>query len=255
MNKKILAILMVFVVVVTCFAACKKHDYDTTKINGQDVLLATDKDGNTIINDDNQIVAVVTDREGEIITYENGEEQTYNIQISGSMVVEGHIQSKDFKLAIPKGWEGTPNNTVVKKGTENKCYIQFTQTYVLKDNEKFNEIFIETDKANEEIQKAFENEERMKELIKNNPDFAKYEKCKYTIDESQITFTDKAFPGKRYTHKIVDADGNVMHYVQSYYFIVNKTVYCLSYNCKDGVGYDESFDFDSFVRTNFTFKG
>lgn len=254
MNKKIIAILMVFVIVVTCFAACKKHDYKTTDINGQDVLLYTDKDGNTVINEDNQIVAVVTDREGEIITYADGEEQTYNIQISGSMVMGDYVQSKDIKMGVPKGWEGTKNEMIFKKGTDNKCFIQFSKTYVLKDNETFSEAFIETDKVNEDIKKAFDDEATFNELVKTNPDFAKYEGCKLTTESHDTTFSDKAFPCRTYITKIVDANGKIVHYVHNYYFLVNKTIYSVNYNCIDGEGYDESFDFDAFMRTEFTFK-
>ena len=94
---------------------------------------------------------------------------------------------------------------------------------------------------------------KMKELIKNNPAFAKYEGCKYTIDSQDTTFTSKAYPCRKYVHKIVNAEGDVVHYVNSYYFLASKTIYCVSYNCVDGVGYDAEFDFDAYLRTNFTF--
>lgn len=255
MNKKILAILMAFVIVVTCFAACKRHDYETTKINGQDVILYTDKDGNTVINDDNQIVAVVTDSDGELITFANGENQTYNIQISGSWVVDGEIKTKDFDMGIPSGWEGTENSRIVKEGTDGKCYIDFKQVHVLKDNEKFADAFEETDKTNEQIQTAFNNPETLKELIKNNPDLAKYEGCTYTIEQGGTTLTDMAYPCRTYVHKFVDADGKVVHYIENYYFLVSNTVYAVNYNCIDGEGYDADFNFGAFLKENFTFKG
>lgn len=254
MNKKIIAILLVFTLVITCFVACKRHDYETTKVGNMDVLLYTDKDGNTVINEDNQIVAVVTDRDGEIITYENGEDQTYLVQIPGSYVGDGYIQAKNFKMTILKGWEGTENSTLEKKGTDGKCFIQFTKTYVLKDNEKFSEIFAETDKANNQVKDAFNDPAKMKELIKQNPDFAKYEGCEYTIDENTTTFSSKSYPCKTYTHKIIDSKNNVVHYVENYYFLVNKTVYNVSYTCVEGIGYDESFIFSEYLRSEFTFN-
>lgn len=254
MNKKIIAILLVFTLVITCFAACKRHKYETTKVGNLDLLLYTDKDGNTVINEDNQIVAVVTDSDGEIITYENGEEQTHLVQISGSYVGDGYIQTKNFKMTILNGWEGTENSTIEKKGTDGKCFIQFTKTYVLKDNEKFSEVFVETDKNNNLIKDAFNDPAQMEELIKNNPDIAKYEGCKYTIDENTTTFLSEGYPCKTYTHKIVDAKNNVVHYVESYYFLVSKTIYNVSYSCIDGEGYDESFSFSDFLRTEFKFN-
>lgn len=252
MSKKIIAVSLALFLIVTCFVACGKK-YETTKINGEEVILVTDKNGDPVINDKNQVIALVTDRSGEVLTYSDGENQTRYIDINNALEIKGVAYGAHYKMNVLDGWSIATGDRLVKDKTDSKCYISFAQTYTLKTNEKFEEVFVETDRSNEDIQKAFDDEETMKELIKNNPDLAKYEGCKYTIDKQETTFTRKSLPCRKYVHKIVNAEGAVVHYVMNYYFLADKTVYSVSYTCIDGVGYDENFDFDTYLKTNFTF--
>lgn len=238
MSKKIIAILLVFTLVITCFVACQKQKYETTNINGVDVLLYTDENGNTVINDDNQLVAVVTDREGEIITYENGEEQTYNIQISGSWVGDGIIRHKDYELVVPEGWRGTENNKIIKKDTEDDCYITFIENKTLGENENFTEYLDAIEQQNKQFIDAF-----------------KEEGYTLTIDRKTTTIGTSGINYEWFTYKIVDGDGKVIHYVENYYFIAAKTIYSVNYICEEGAGYDETFNFGEYLKTGFTFKG
>lgn len=148
MNKKIIAILLVFTLVITCFVACQKQKYETTKINGKDVLLATDENGNTIINEDNQVVAVVTDSEGEIITYEDGEEQTYYIDLPATS-----IEGKGYSFVLEEdGWIYSEDfDAYLKEGQGKDVYISITEfenpysslDEYMTQTEKENEAFLE----------------------------------------------------------------------------------------------------------------
>jgi len=238
MNKKIIAILLVFTLVITCFVACQKQKYETTKIGGQDVLLATDEEGNTIINDDNQFVAVVTDSEGEILTYADGEEQTYFIQISGSWVADGYIQNKNYKLSIPEGWRGTEDDKIVKIGTEDDCYIHFVENKTLGENETYAEFLEAMDQQNELLIEGF-----------------KKEGYTLTVDRKSTTIGTSGTKYEWYAYKIVDANGEVLHYAENYFFIAAETIYSVNYVCQNGVGYDETFNFGEYLKTGFTFKG
>lgn len=251
MEKKIIAIALVLVLMVTAFVGCGQK-YKTTKVGGNEYLLETDAEGNTLV-EGNQLVAVVTDSDGEIITYENGENQTYYVPIPGSLVIDGIVRGENFTLNILDGWTSTDYDRINKDGTDNKCFIQFSKTSELENKEKFEEAFAKTDKANEDMEKAINDAEKMKELIKTNPELAKYENCKCTVDISTTTFTSDAYPCRVYVSKIVNADGNVVHYSENYYFLVEKTIYCVAYTCVDGEGYDESFNFRNYINENFTF--
>lgn len=236
MNKKILAVLMVFAVMITCFAACKRHNYKTTNVNGQDLLLYTDKNGETVINDDNQIVAVVTDEAGEIITYENGEDQTRLVQIAGSYVGDDYIQDKEFKMAIPEGWEGTTGAKLYKKDTNNKCSISFMTTNKFGEDNTIESYLAEKDELDKQIKEGAE---------------AKGQN--YVAEKEPITVGTHS--GWHYTYKMTDKDGKLTHYAENIYFTDEKTLCIINYACLDAVGYDEAFSFAGFIHEGFTYNG
>ena len=99
MNKKILAVALAMLFIVTAFTACKSK-LDMTEINGNEYPLATDKDGNTIINEENRIAVIVTDENEEVITYTDGEDQTYWLQLDGDYVTDDMVQGKLYKFGI-----------------------------------------------------------------------------------------------------------------------------------------------------------
>lgn len=252
MEKKIIAVALALLLMVTAFVGCTQK-YKTTKIGGKEYLLETDAEGNTIMNGD-QLVAVVTDRDGEIITYSNGENQTYYVDIPGSLVIDGVVRGDNFKLNILKGWTSTDFNKIYKDDTDKKCYIQFIKVVNKFDNgENFDLYLDKIDTQNQLIIDTFADEEAMNELIKENPDAAKLIGCTYTMDKSETILTTDNIPCRVRIHKAVDKDGNVIHYAENYYFMSGQSVYKLEYICMDGVGYDESFNFKSYANENFTF--
>lgn len=251
MEKKIIAIALVLVVMVTAFVGCGQK-YKTTKIGGEELLLATDAEGNTIV-EENQLAVVVTNNDGEPITFGNGEPQTYYVNVPGSIPIDGIMYGSNFTLKLLDGWTSTDVDRINKDKTDNKCYIHFSETYVLEKDEKFEDALTATDKSNEELMNIINDEAKLKELIKTNPDVEKYLGGKCTIDKSSGVFTADTYPCRIYKFKIVDKDGKVIHYVETLYFLVDKTVYNISYACVDGVGYDAEFDFVSYVKENFTF--
>lgn len=252
MEKKIIAIALVLVVMVTAFVGCGQK-YKTTKVGNNEYLLETDAEGNTIIKDD-KLVAVVTDREGEIITYENGENQTYYVDIPGSVVIDGVVRGDNFKLNILKGWTSTDNNIIFKDKTDNKCYIKFEKIVKeLKKGESLATYLEKVDKNNQDVIDIFADEKAMEELIKSNPAVAKYKGCTYTIEKGETIISKDNIPCQVRIHKAVDKDGNLIHYAENYYFMLDKSLYSLDYACEDGVGYDAEFDFKSYANQNFTF--
>ncbi len=235
MEKKIIAIALVLVLMVTALVGCSKK-YETTKLNGKEYLLVTDDEGNTVINDKNQVAAVVTDEDGEIITYENGEQQTYQVQLYGPVVVDGAARGTNYKINIPQGWTAIDGDKISKDKTEDNCYIQFAKV-------------IEFDKDNNLDTYLEKIETQNKQLVSG------FEKEGYTltVDESDIVLTADNLHCRAYIYKVVDADGKLIHYAENYYFAVSKTAYKLSYVCEDGIGYDETFNFKSYANENFTF--
>lgn len=254
MNKKIIALALAILFIATAFTACKK-DFEMTKINGKEYPVAKDENGELIINENNEIAVLVTDRDEEVLTYSNGEEQTYWVQMSQDTVYEDYIQNKDYKLGVPEGWTGSEEGRVIKDKTDNKCYIKFTKHKELEAEESL-ESYLETiDLQDTVIADTFADTEAMADLVKQNPQYEQFVGCTYTIDKDTTVITNKTLNCMVRTHKIVDKDGNVVHYVENYYFVAGGYIYSINYICEGGNGYDQSFNFRSYVSESFTFKG
>ena len=253
MNKKILALALAIVFVATAFTACKKTP-ELTKINGKEYPLETNKDGNTIINDENQIAVIVTDKNGEAIKAGDGENQTHWLQINGPIVIEGKVQSGKYSLGIPSGWEGEEiSGRVVKKGTDGDCYIQVKKIRKLEKGESLETYLEQIDAQNTAIAEAFADEEQMAALVAQNPDYEAFVGSKYTVAENSVLLPDGTHSLSR-VNKIVNKDGDIIHYAENYYFLDGKEIYKLDYICENGNGYDEGFSFPQYIEEHFTYN-
>ncbi len=209
MNKKILALALAIVFVATAFTACKKTP-ELTEINGKEYPLETNKDGQTIINDENQIAVIVTDKNGEAIKAGDGENQTHWLQINGPLVIEGKVQSGNYSFGIPSGWEGEEiSGRVVKKGTDGDCYIQIMKVATLEKDEKLETYLERIDAQNTAIAEAFSDEEQMATLIAANPSYEAFAGCKYTVAKNSVLLADGTHSLSR-VNKIVNKDGDPM---------------------------------------------
>ena len=252
MEKKIIALALVLVLMVTAFVGCgQKHK--TTKVNGQDLLLETGADGEIVTKDD-QFVVVVTDRDGEIITYENGENQTYYVDIPGSMVMDGYTFGEHYKIKLLDGWTATDYDIIYKDGTDGKSYIKLSMAVKkFGKGEDINTYLEKVDAQDQQIIDTFADEKAMAELIKTNPDIAKFDGCTYTVEKKFTTITKDNISCQARVHKAVDKDGKVIHYVENYYFMSEGTLFKLDYACEDGAGYDADFNFQGYAAKNVTF--
>ncbi len=252
MSKKILALALAIVFIATAFTACKKGP-ELTEINGQEYPLETNKDGEKIVNEQNQIAVLVTDRNNEVLTYENGENQTHWVQINGPLVIEDRVQSKEYTLAILKGWSGEEiSGRVVKDGTDGKCYIQIMKVATLDDEETLETYLEKIDAQNTAIAEAFADEEQMSALVAQNPAFAEFIGCQYTVAKNDTMLLGRTAYSR--INKIVDKNGKLVHYAENYYFTANDAIYKLDYICEEGKGYDDSFSFRNYVSDGFTFN-
>lgn len=235
MSKKIIALSLALMLIVTCFVACGKK-YETTKINGKDVILVTDENGDPVINEKNQVIALVTDEAGEVLTHSNGEDQTRYIQLNDALVVKGVAYGKNYKFNVLEGWTVGEVDRIYKDGTENKCYIQFA---TVKEIDK-----------DENLATYFEKLDQQNDILIDN---LKKEGYEITIDKSNDSISEKGIGCEVYKYKLLDSNGKVTHYAENYYFTVGGMIYSVNYACMDGVGYDETFDFGNYLKTNFTF--
>ncbi len=235
MSKKIIALSLALLLIVTCFVACGKK-YDTTKVNGEDVILVTDENGNPVIRDDSQVVALVTDSNGEVLTYENGENQTRYIQIIDAIEIENFAYGEKNKMKVLNGWTVDGRSRLVKDKTEGNCHISFTLTKTLEGKETLADYLDAVDEQNDLLVDVLEKQGST-----------------LTMSDGTASISGGKIVAEKRVYKIVDAEGNVTHYAEKYYFVAGKSIYSLNYACEEGVGYDESFNFEEFARTNFTY--
>lgn len=257
MNKKILALALAIVFIATAFTACKQ-EYEMMKIGGKEYPVYRDDEGELVINDRNEAAVLVTDENNEIITYENGEDQTRWVPLVNDYVNDDFVQGKNFKLSIPDGWEGTGFGKVTKKNTDNKCYIEFKQLRKLKTGETIEGLLKVQDENDMLVGEALKDEAKMQEIIKQNPLQAEAIKAligsTYTLDKKTASITKDSIRCDVRIHKIVNSSGTVVQYIENYYFVSKDTVYQLNYVCLEGKGYDESFNFAQYISDGFTFR-
>lgn len=238
MNKKIIAILLVFTLVITCFVACKRNDYEVTKIGGIDYPIVKDDEGNTIVNEDYQMAFYVTDANGDFVEDEDGEPQTNWVQLFDYITGEDMVQDTYFKMKIGEGWSAGDLGRIVKDDTDGKCYMGCVEIGEVTDDFTLDSYLLMLDEQNQEM---------IDEFNKAG--------CKAEMEKSATTVTIKNLQCITYKFRIEDTEGNLIHYAENLYYVHKDVVYKLEYICMDGIGYDEEFNFEAYIIANFTAKG
>lgn len=239
MSKKIIAVALALVCVATVFTACHQK-LNTYKIGGKDVAVVTDVDGNIVIDDENRLCAIVTDREGEIVTYENKEPQTYWIQLDNSFVADNTVYTPVFVMKGLDGWEFNPLGAIEKKKTNGQCQISCSLIMVKDYEDKNLDEYLEyRDELNVEAKALYEKEG-----------------YKISVEKKAVEVTADKIPMVYYKEIIYNPDGTYANYSESLYFQYGKTTdkYCIQYKSANGVGVDDKFDFIEFVNSNFTVR-
>lgn len=236
MSKKIIALALVLVLVATVFTACGEK-YRVEKIAGNEHAVMTDEEGNVVIDPDKGVQAIVTDKDGEIVTYENKEPQTYWVSIPNYFVADGVLHSSLYSMKAIDGWDMSDYGIMEKKGTEGKCEVHCAAV----------------------IEKGYEDASLLDWLLVRDERNAQAkplyeaEGYKVTVEKTNVTVTNKDLPMVHYKEVIYNPDGSLANYSECLYFQLGSSdKYVIQYSCKDGVGYDEDFDFIGFVDTNFT---
>ncbi len=238
MSKKIIAIALALVSVATVFTACQKK-LDIYKISGVDVAVVTNEDGKAIVDESNRIAAIVTDREGEIVTYENKEPQTYWATVQNSFVADHTLYTPVYVMAGLDGWEFNAIGGMEKKKTNGQCKIECA-------------IIIEE----EYMDKSLEDYLKMRDE-RNAQALVLYEKegYKVTVEKKAVELTEKKIPMVYYTEIIYNSDGSIANYSESLYFQYGGTdKYSIQYKSAEGVGLDKDFNFIEFVNNNFKLR-
>lgn len=235
MNKKIIAVLCVVVLMASIFVACvKKPKEPTITINNQEYILATDAEGNTIINENGDI-AVHPNNNGEIITNENGEPQTNYVEVPEKIIFNNKIETKTFSFNIPEGYTAQEDGRIKANGSSDVSYISISLQQEL-DNEEDYTAFMT---AQKNIAKGIYDEIKKDAEVKADLDVTTKKITSKDIDSDVIVFN-------------AEGKGEEYHTI-NIYFVYDGNIYSAFYCCNDET-YSEDFDFVKFVTENLTWK-
>ena len=106
--KKTFALIIAFVVILTCFAGCKKGSFEggvvATNWKGENMAVVTKENGGIVRNEAGNVIILPTDENGYNIKDDKGEIVTQAVAIEHAIVINNRIEMADFAIEIPKGW-------------------------------------------------------------------------------------------------------------------------------------------------------
>ena len=227
MNKKILALALAIVLIATAFTACG-NKLEMTQVGKNEYPLAEDDKGETITNEDGQIAVLVTDDNGEVPTYLDGEDQTYWIDM-----VYSYIKGEDYSLKLGKGWTYSyDKKAYFKDGSDENIYVKVIE---------FENLYSDLD---DYMTKTMDSSaEYIDSVMENFPG------SEYTITDG--TFSEENIPCKVIKTNIKN-DKGVYYYTSSIDFIYKDKVISVNYVCQNGEF--EEIDLLELVNEGFSFE-
>lgn len=134
MSKKYFALFLVFVIVLSGFAACIKSNPGIviTGSDGKTRVLATNDNGETMTDDAGNLIIAVTDKNGKGARDKEGNYETQRVAPPDYYVLENFIESPKFSVPVPAGWEQSTTSNIRLTHTATKgeinLYIEDGQT-------------------------------------------------------------------------------------------------------------------------------
>lgn len=234
MNKKIIAAFCIVILMISVLSACGKNKgyLQAEDSEGYVRAFVTDKNGETVLNEDGEVRVYVTNSSGEIIKDENGVPRESSVAAPKNTVnKDGSVTSGIFTLPAISGWEGTDTGKLIKKGTEGNCYI-FAD---YQTNETKESTFaLMTDKV------ITDNQALIDAINKGDYKDDGFAEAEMKTDR----FNFHGYNAVYMSFTIFNTGNEVIHHAETIYFVnTDGEVYVVNYVCLNGVGYDASFDF------------
>ena len=245
MNKKIIAAFCIVILMVSIFSACGNKGYLLAKDeNGVEHAYVTDENGETVLNDDGDIRVYQTDEHGKIARDENGNPKENSVKKPEiSVNNDGSVTNGAFTLPVIDGWEAIDTGRLVKKGTNENCYI--LAEYQTNETEE-STFAVMMDKV------ITDNKTLIDEI--NNGDHEEIGSVKAEMNTDRFKY--QGFDAMYLSFTIHESSVKVVHHAEVIYFVAGDgSVYAVNYVCLNGDGYDSSFNFLEWansikIRTN-----
>ncbi len=137
--KKIFALTVAVMTILTCFTACKpkiKNGVVLSDQAGNAIAAVTKTDGGLARDDAGNVIVLVTDANGKNVKDENGEYATKAVALDTALVVGNVIECNDFAMTIPDGWSNEKSFTelmIRKDGTEDLITVNSLRNTTLNE--------------------------------------------------------------------------------------------------------------------------
>lgn len=241
MEKKFIAIIVAFVILVTAVAVGtavfinKKDTY--VDPDGVEHWLVKDEEGNTILNGEGEVVVYATEANGQRQKDENGEYVTAVVDFPEKVIDGNTLETPDYKLTMPKEWE-LSDDGVFELKKNSKIYLQVNK-FDLENVTPIDEYV----KQSQEESKEFVN--ALKEA------FPVFE-----TEEESAVITMKNLDCRIYTTKMGKDKDNVEIYTIAVNFTRGLEAYQITLTCADGSykDLDKDMDLVNLLDANFVVK-
>ncbi len=245
MNKKIISVFCAVILMVSVFSACGKKKLYTYEIKGKERPVVTDENNEFVTNEDGAIAVYATNANGEKETSKDGEPNINYIQPPTGFIFPNNVLvAENFKIKIPDGWYGSNDGVIYKKDTDSKCYIKAIYSAAETDGNSFEAYVDQILLSNRSIINSINS--GSEEMKKNGFASAEYK-------SEDVNYND--YKGHFISYTVYNDKGEVVHYAANFYFVTpDGDIYQMNYACEDGVGYDSSFNFTEWAKSNITFK-
>lgn len=241
MEKKIKYIVAVFVAIILVVAigatiyVNKKDIY--VDDDGIEHWLVKNEEGNTILNEDGDILVYATDRKGKRQKDENGEYIMGTIDFPDVVINKTTVETPYFKMTMPKDWK-----------------VEDHGSYTLKDNENVTLKINNLGKVEADTVDAY-----YKETMDKTKDLLAALKANYPQTESKedaCVITLKNLDCRTFEFKVCEESGEVFLYSHSVIFLHKGQAYQITLRCQENSYKDlpEDFDLIPILDANFVVK-
>ena len=236
MIKKILAVVLALVLTMLVFASCGKKAKQED-IYGYDKPVAYDDNGYAVYNDNGEIRIYDTNSNGEIINDSEGQPRYKYYPVGGSYVHDDIYDTTQYAFKMPSGWDVSDNGIFTKRGTDGKCTATVSFAQDTSEDLSFSD-YVDQNKTS--------NQETVEKLNE--------EGYNATMETEYFSLGKTQSPAYAAVYTVKDSEGKLTHYAVSIYYLYQAKIYLVNYVCGGGQGYDESFDFVSWVKENLVTK-
>lgn len=145
------------------------------------------------------------------------------------------IYSDDYKFMFPEGWDRLARNSMSVKGNINVSI----------------EINVQTKKALDTIEKAYEDASYAVDIIKKAAE--EENNMTATVDKNDVVITSESLKGKSFAVHVMKTAEETYLYCRLYVFERNEKIYIITYYC-NGDYYDETIDVLKIINENLIFE-